>query len=71
MMRTYSQAVQNIDNEPEMEVQYFPIEIWILIWKNIFSSSVLEELKKHGSVWCPGKKQSRKLNIGREYKEKT
>ena len=42
---TYSQVVQNIEEKPKTEMFYFPLEIWILFWKKLFSSSVLNELK--------------------------
>ena len=58
MGNTYAQVVKNTD---AVETQYFPIEIWIIIWKKMFSSTVLKELKHHESVWSPEKKQSKKL----------
>ena len=58
MGKTYAQAVAEA-----VKLQYFPIDIWIIIWKKMFSSFVLQELKQHESVWAPKKKQSRKLKM--------
>ena len=61
MVKSYAQVVKNTEEELPIQIQYFPIEIWILIWKKTFSSFVLQELKKQESVWCPKKKQSKQL----------
>ena len=61
MVKTYAQVVKNIEEEIPVEIQYFPIEVWIIIWKKLFTLTVLKELKNHKSVWSPEKIQGKKL----------
>ena len=57
-MRTYLQVLNNLEEEKMFD---FPTEIWNIIWKSLFTSTVLKELEKCKSIWSPEKIQSGKL----------